>query len=157
MALHAPAVRAVTTRSWFRLRITASVAIAAPAEQIWGLIVDLGAHSRWNSTLTNISGDVALGSTLSFEVPQAPGQKFDPKVIEFDEPRLMRWRISRWPLLVGERSYRLTPNADGSTEFTIDELFRGPVVPLTARSTRDFVHIVEQTAADLRSAATKAD
>lgn len=144
------------SRSTFRLAISATVAVAASPETVWRLLTDLDAHSRWNATVTRIEGRVAVGQKLVFEVPQAPGQKFRPTVIACDEPTLMAWRIDKWPLLVGERTYRLERRPDGSTDFTISELFRGLLLPFVARSWPDFVQIVDQTAAGMVAAGRQA-
>ena len=154
MAAAAQAGKAITTRTAFRLAISVTISIDAPAATIWALLTDLGAHATWNSTLSSIQGHVALGHRVSFEVPEAPGQKFNPVVTSYDEPNAVVWRLNRWPLLVGERTYRLTPGLDGSTEFTISEVFRGLMLPLIAKSMPDFGLMFERTAADLRAAAT---
>lgn len=73
--------------------------------------------------MTSIEGKIALGERVSFTVPEAPGQTFRPTVVAYDAPKSMVWRLNRWPLLVGDRTYRLTPGPDGSTVFTIDEIF----------------------------------
>lgn len=137
----------------FRLSISIAVSIDAPAAKLWNLLTDLDAQSRWNSTVTSITGQVALGGHVTFEIPEAPGQKFRETVTSYDEPRSMAWRLSRWPLLVGERTYRLTPTSDGSTEFAMSEVFTGLLLPLAARTFPDFGRMFERTALDLRAAA----
>jgi hypothetical protein len=68
----------------------------------------------------------------------------------------MVWRLNRWPLLVGVRTYRVTPAPHGSTEFALDEVFHGLLLPLIARSMPDFGAMFERTANDLKSAAEAA-
>jgi hypothetical protein len=148
--------KAITTRTTFRLAFAVTKSIAAPATTVWNLLTDLRAQSRWNSTLTSIEGEIALGERVSFKVPEAPGQTFSPKVVVYDEPRSMVWRLNRWPLLVGERTYRLTPGPHGSTEFTLDEVFQGLLLPLIAKSFPDFGAMFERTATDLKAAAEAA-
>ena len=145
--------RATTTRTTFRLESAVTTSIAAPAATIWNLLTDLGAQSKWNSTLTSIEGKVALGERVSFKVPEASGQTFSPTVVAYDEPKSMMWRLNRWPLLVSDRTYRLTPGSQGSTDFTIVEVFRGLMLPLIAKSLPDFGLMFERTAADLKAAA----
>jgi hypothetical protein len=86
-------------------------------------------------------------------VPEAPRQTFSPKVVIYDEPKLMLWRLNRWPLLVSDRTYRRTPGPDGSTELTISEVFHGLMLPLVAKSLPDFGAMFERTATDLQGAA----
>ena len=93
--------KATTTRTTFRLAIAVSKSINAPATTVWNLLTDLRAQSKWNSTLTSIEGEIALGERVSFKVPEAPGQTFSPKVVAYDEPKSMVWRLNRWPLLGG--------------------------------------------------------
>lgn len=145
---------ATTVRATFSLTITVSTSINAPAEKIWGLLTDVQAQARWNSTLTAIEGEIALGKRVTFEIPEAPGQKFTDTVTVYDEPRSMVWRLDRWPLLVGERTYRLAPGAGGATEVTITEVFRGLLLPLAAKTFPDFGLMFDRTAADLKAAAT---
>jgi uncharacterized protein YndB with AHSA1/START domain len=148
--------KATITRTTFRLAIAVTKSIEAPNTTVWSLLTDLHAQLKWNSTLTSIEGKVALGERVSFKVPEAPGQMFSPKVVAYDEPNSMVWRLSRWPLIVGNRTYRLTPGPNGSTVFTIDEVFLGLLLPLIARSMPDFGAMFERTAMDLKVAAEAA-
>ena len=149
--------KATTTRTTFRLAIACTKSIEAPATAVWKLLTDLRAQSRWNSTLTSIEGRVALGERVSFKVPEAPGQTFSPTVVAYDEPRSMVWRLNRWPLLVSVRTYRLTQGEEGgSTVFAIDEVFKGLLLPMIAKSLPDFGAMFERTAADLKAAAETA-
>jgi hypothetical protein len=145
--------KATATRTTFRLAIAVTKSIEAPSTTVWNLLTDLSAQSKWNSTLTSIEGTVALGERVSFRVPEAPGQTFRPTVVAYDAPNSMVWRLNRWPLLVGDRTYRLTPGPDGSTEFAIDEVFQGLLLPLIAKSLPDFGAMFERTATDLKATA----
>jgi hypothetical protein len=156
MALESHDGKATTTRTTFRLAIAVTKSIEAPTTTVWNLLTDLRAQSKWNSTLTSIEGKIALGERVSFRVPEAPGQTFNPKVVAYDAPKSMVWRLNRWPLLVGERTYRLTPGPDGSTVFMIDEVFQGLLLPLIAKSLPDFGAMFERTATDLKAAAEAA-
>lgn len=147
--------QATTTRTTFRLAISVGIRIEAPATTIWTLLTDLQAQARWNSTLASIDGKVALGERVSFRVPEAPRQTFSPTVVAYDEASSMVWRLNRWPLLVSDRTYRLTPGPAGSTEFTLDEVFRGLLLPLVARTFPDFGRMFERTAADLKAEAER--
>ena len=148
--------KATTTRTLFRLAISVSTRIDAPAATIWALLIDLPAQASWNSTLARIDGKVALGERVSFAVHEAPRQTFSPTVVAYDEGRSMVWRLRAGPgLLVSDRTYRLTPGPDGSTEFSLDEVFRGPMLPLVARTFPDFGRMFERTAADLKAAAER--
>jgi hypothetical protein len=156
MALESQDEKATVTRTIFRLAIAVTKSIDAPNATVWNLLTDLRAQSKWNSTVTSIEGTVALGGHVSFMVPEAPRQMFREKVVAYDEARSMVWRLNRWPLLVGERTYRLTPGPHGSTELKIDEVLQGVLLPLIATSLPDFGVMFERTAADLKAAAEAA-
>jgi len=148
--------KARTSRSTFRLAASVTRSIDAPPTTVWRLLTDLEEQSRWNSTVSSIKGTVALGRQVSFVVPESPGQEFRPTVVAYDEARSMVWRLNRWPLLVSNRTYRLTPGPGGATELGIDEVFQGLLLPLIARSLPDFGAMFERTAADLKAAAESA-
>ena len=156
MALESLDGKATITRTTFGLAIAVSKSIEAPNTTVWNLLADLRAQSKWNSTLSSIEGKIALGERVSFKVPEAPGQTFSPTVVACDPPKSMVWRLNRWPLLVSERTYRLTPGPEGSTELTIDEVFQGLLLPLIAKSLPDFGAMFERTATDLKAAAEAA-
>ncbi|MFI5283231.1 MAG: SRPBCC family protein [Candidatus Dormibacterales bacterium] len=156
MAIQSGDGKATTTRSTFRLRFAVTRSIEATATTVWSLLTDLRAQAKWNSTLTSIEGKVAIGQRVSFKVPAAPGQTFSPKVVAYDEPHSMVWRLNRWPLLLSERTYRLSPGPDGSTEFALDEVFSGLLLPVIAKSLPDFAAMFERTARDLQAAAQAA-
>jgi hypothetical protein len=89
-------------------------------------------------------------------VPEAPGQTFREKVVAYDEAKSMVWRLNRWPMLVGERTYRITRGPDGSIELMINEVLQGALLPLIAKSLPDFGVMLERTVADLKAAAEAA-
>jgi hypothetical protein len=147
--------QATTTRTTFRLAISVATLIEAPAATIWSLLTDLHAQARWNSTLASIDGKVALGKRVSFRVPEAPRQTFSPRVVAYDDGRSMVWRLSYGLLLASDRTYRLKPGPGGSTEFSLDEVFRGLLLPLVARTFPNFGRMFERTAADLKAEAER--
>jgi hypothetical protein len=148
--------KATSTRTTFRLAFSVTRVIAASDTTLWNLLADVGAQAKWNSTVTSITGTIALGKRVSFRVPEAPRQTFKPKVVAYDEPRSMVWRLNRWPLLVSNRTYRLSPGPAGGTEVTITEVFHGLLLPLAAQSLPDFGAMFERTVKDLEAAALSA-
>ena len=152
--MQAQSGKSTTSRTAFGLSVSVTTSLKASPATLWKLLTD---QSRWNSTVTSIEGQIALGKRVTFEIPEAPGQKFSPTVTSYDEPRSMVWRLNRWPLLLSERTYRITPQPDGSTEFAITEVFRGLLLPLVARTFLNFGLMFERTAADLAAAATGKD
>ena len=57
------------------------------------------------------------------------------------------------PMFKGVRTFSLSPNADGSTEFAMKEEFSGLMLPLIKGSLPDFAPVFETYAEDLKRAA----
>jgi hypothetical protein len=116
-------------------------------------LTDAPAFPRWNSTVTSIEGEIAEGRTLKVRVPTAPQRVFKPKVSNVERGRSMTWSDGMAPMFKGVRTFTLTPNADGSTEFSMKEEFSGLMLPMIKRSLPDFAPVFEAYADDLKHAA----
>ncbi|MEZ4731385.1 MAG: hypothetical protein R3E79_30065 [Caldilineaceae bacterium] len=97
------------------------------------------------------------GETIQLKVPIAPKRTFTLKVNEFIPNQKLAWSDGMAPMFKGVRTYTLTPQADGSTNFTMVEVFSGIMLPLIAGSLPDFGPSFEQYAADLKRAAEQAN
>jgi hypothetical protein len=127
--------------------------IQATPEKIWALLTDAAAFPRWNSTVTSIEGEIAEGRTLKLRVPSAPNRVFTPKVSCLEPGRSMVWSDGMAPIFKGVRRFTLTPNGDGSTEFSMHEEFSGVMLPMIKGSLPDFAPVFEAYATDLKRAA----
>jgi hypothetical protein len=145
--------KARKTSSAFRMDCAIHTTIRASPETIWGLLTDAAAFPRWNSTVTSIRGTIAEGQTLQIKVPSAPTRVFKPKVSAVAPGRSMVWSDGMAPMFRGVRTFELTPNADGSTEFAMKEELSGLVLPMIKGSLPDFAPIFETYAEDLKRAA----
>jgi hypothetical protein len=56
-------------------------------------------------------------------------------------------------LFKGVRTFTLTPNPDSSTNFTVEEVFSGPLLPLFARSLPDMTQPFADFVAGLKARA----
>ena len=65
----------------------------------------------------------------------------------------MVWEDGAGGIFKGVRTYTLSPNEDGSTQFAMNEVFSGLMLPMIAGSLPDFGPTFEQYAADLKRAA----
>jgi uncharacterized protein YndB with AHSA1/START domain len=144
---------ATATHATFRLDCRVRCHIEAPPERIWALLTDAGAFPRWNSTVTEISGKIALGERLSIKVPSAPGRTFRPSVTLLEPSRVMEWSDGMAPMFKGVRRFTLTPDPKGGTEFEMHEAFAGLMLPMIKGSLPDFVPVFDAYAADLKRAA----
>lgn len=147
--------RAQKSATTFRMECKVALAIGAKPRTIWGLLTDAGRFPKWNSTVTSIEGDIALGSKLKLKVPSAPGRTFTPSVTELESEKRMVWSDGFAPMFKGVRTYELSPGPDGSTVFSMTEVFSGLMLPMIKGSLPDFGPVFEQYAKDLKSAAER--
>lgn len=145
-----PTGRAQKNKSAFRLEHAVAVNVRAKPEILWNLLTDAAGFPAWNSTVTSIDGEIAKGNRLALRVPAAPERVFKPKVIELEPGRRMVWSDGMAPMFRGVRTFTLEPREDGSTDFTMVEVFSGLMVPMIAGSLPDFGPAFEQYSADLK-------
>jgi hypothetical protein len=149
-------ITAVKTRSTFRMQCAVSTEIKAAPEKIWALLTRADDMVRWNSTLTNVEGNIEPGGTVKMQVPEAPGRTFKVKVARFVSNQEMVWRSGNPVMFIGVRRYSLTPSPDETaTRFELTEVFSGLMLPMIAARLPDFGPIFERYAADLRAEAEK--
>ncbi len=146
---------ATKTSSAFRMTCAIRATIRASPERIWALLTDAAGFPRWNSTVTSIEGSIAEGQTLKLKVPTAPTRVFKPRVSIALPGRSMIWSDGMAPMFKGVRTFALDPNADGSTEFSMNEEFSGLMLPMIRGSLPDFAPVFETYAEDLKRAAEK--
>jgi hypothetical protein len=145
--------KAIKTGSAFRMDCAVSTTIQASPEKIWALLTDAAGFPRWNSTVTSIEGEIAEGQILKLQVRAAQGRVFKPRVSRVERARSMIWSDGMAPMFKGVRTFALTPNSDGSTEFSMREEFSGLMLPMIKRSLPDFAPVFETYAEDLKRAA----
>lgn len=143
------------TNSTFRMDCAVQCTIQASPDRIWSLLTDAAGFPRWNSTVTKIDGVIKAGEKLVLTVPSAPGRTFKPKVSQFEPGRSMEWSDGMAPMFRGVRTFTLTPNTDGSTEFAMREEFAGVMLPMIKGSLPDFAPIFETYALDLKREAER--
>jgi uncharacterized protein YndB with AHSA1/START domain len=145
--------KATKTGSTFRMDCVINTTIHASPEQIWALLTDAAGFARWNSTVTSIEGEIAEGQTLRLKVPTARERVFKPKVSNVEPGRSMIWSDGMAPMFKGIRTFTLTPNEDGSTQFSMREELSGLMLPMIRGSLPDFAPVFEAYAEDLKRAA----
>jgi len=138
-------------------RFAASVTIRARPETIWALLTDAAGYPQWNSTVSKIDGRIAAGEKITVHAKASPGRAFPVAVSEFTAPLSMVWSGGLpLGLFTGIRRYRLTPAADGTVAFAMEETFSGLLAPLIGRSIPDLQPAFETFAADLKRRAEQA-
>ena len=118
--------------------------IDAAPEAVWAVLTDFAAYPEWNPLITNASGTLAVGETLTLRmVPGGKPQTFTPEVLAVRENAELRWRGAlKWSwLFSAEHRFALSAVGDG-TRLVHSEVFRGVLVPLLGttidQAERDF-------------------
>ena len=110
------------------------IAIDAPAERVWALLMDFPSYARWNPFVRSIEGDSKVGQPLKvfIQPPGVGGMRFSPTVLIVEPDREFRWKgkLLMPGLFDGEHYFKLEPQADGGIVFHQGELFSGILVPL---------------------------
>ena len=149
-----PKAKATKTGSAFRMDCSIRTTIGASADRVWALLTDAAGFPKWNSTVSSIEGEIKEGQTLKLKVP-AQKRTFTPKVSNVEPGRSMIWSDGMAPMFKGVRTFTLTPQGDGSTEFAMTEVFSGLMLPMIKGSLPDFAPVFEAYADDLKRAAEK--
>jgi uncharacterized protein YndB with AHSA1/START domain len=138
-------------------RFSTKSTIRASPERVWRILTDLQRWPAWNTTVTGVEGEVALGKKVTVRVKLAPGQAFPVKVAALEPPRRMVWRggMPIASLFKGERTYLLTPRGSGEVEFFMEEVFDGLLAGLITRSIPDMQPAFDEFAACLKAEAER--
>ena len=136
---------------------SATVKIKASPETIWAILTNAPAYPEWEPGVDRIEGRIAPGEKITAYTKLSPGRAFPVKVTEFRPGQKMTW-TGGMPLglFKGERTFTLAPQNNGVVEFTVHEIFSGPLLPLIGRSIPDLTSSFEQFAAGLKNHAEKA-
>jgi hypothetical protein len=128
--------------------------IQAEPETIWRILTDAPNYPSWNPTVDKVDGRIEPGQKVTVYAKINPGRAFPVKVAEFVPPKRMVW-TGGMPLglFKGERTFTLTPGANGAVEFSMREVFSGLFSPLIERSIPDQQPAFNQFAAALKKQA----
>jgi len=137
----------------FRQVCRVRCAIHATPGTIWSLLTDARRFTSWNTTVTSLEGEIALGSKLELRVKLDPKRTFRPRVTKFEPAKTMEWSDGFAPMFRGVRTFTLTPKGDGVTEFEMQEAFSGAILPMIRKQLPDFGPAFETFASDLKRAA----
>lgn len=139
---------ATTNRTTFHRATTVSTVIRADEAIIWALLTNASDYPRWNSTVTSIQGDIALGEKIVLKNTLDAERSFKLKVKEFQPAQKLAWGDGK-----GMRTYTLKNNGDGTVTFTMDERIGGLMFPMYAKYIPSFDESFDRFAADLKKEA----
>jgi len=144
--------QAISKASTFEMETSVSIHIQASSEKIMVLLTDTPNFTKWNSTIISITGQIRQGETIQLVSKLDPKRTFKLKMTEIS-PTKMVWKDGFAPFFSGARTFLLSPEPDGSTVFTMLEVFKGLMLPIIKGSLPDFKANFEQYALDLKKSA----
>lgn len=128
--------------------------IHASPEKIWAILTDIDKWPEWDPSCERIEGTLALGQKVKAFSKLSPGRGFAVKVSEFTPPLKMTWTGGiPLGLLRGERTFTLSELKSGVTEFSMREVFSGPMLALIGGSIPDMTEAFEGFVAGLKARA----
>ena len=134
----------------------ATTSIRATPEKIWSILTDAPGYPGWNPTVTRVDGRIALGERVTLHVTVNPGRAFPVTVATMEPASRMVWRGGMpLGLFVGERTFTLTPQVNGTVEFGMRETYSGLLAPLIGRTIPDLQPAFDEFAASLRREAER--
>ncbi len=129
--------------------VTAS--IRATPDILWGILIDGGRWTEWNTTIARFDGRIAPGEKVVIQVKLNPGRAFPLTVSEFEpSQRLVFAGGMPLGLFQGVRTFTLTPKTGDSTEFSMNEVYSGLLAPLITKSIPDLQPAFEEFATCLK-------
>lgn len=130
---------------------SATIQIARPPEAIWSVLMDAASYSEWATGIHRLEGQIANGSVLQLFTVSKPQRPMALRVSGLVRPKTFTLS-GGLPLKLfrGDRTLTLTPQPDGTTEFSMCEVFSGILAPWLGRMLPDLTPSFEAFAAGLK-------
>jgi len=133
---------------------TVSRTINASPDVIWELLTDADAYPDWNPAVLGIEGDIREGGRIALTSIVNPDRQFKLNVSDVEPPNRMVWSDGMpLGLFKGVRTFEIAPRDDGSSDFTMTEVYSGLMAPLATKAIQDITYSFEIFADGLKAAA----
>jgi hypothetical protein len=128
--------------------------IAAAPETVWSILTDAKGYPTWDSGVERVEGTIVSGERIKVHSEVSPGRAFPVTVDRANDGAIMTW-TGGMPLGLfrGVRTFTLTPNGSGGTEFRMREEYSGPLLGLVWRSMPDLQPSFDKFASGLKQRA----
>lgn len=137
--------KATTVKTTFHRETAVSIEIKAEPPIVWALLTKASDYPRWNSTITSIEGNIALGEKIKLRSKLDAKRTFKLEVKEFDPEKKLVWGDGQ-----GKRCYTITKNGNGTVTFSMTEKIGGLMFPMYSKMIPPFDQSFEQFANDLK-------
>jgi hypothetical protein len=130
--------------------------VNAPAERVWETLLDTALWPSFDPAIERVDGAPIRGGTMTVHTTR--GRAFPMKVTTLvAHQRMVLTGGMPLGLFKGERTYTVSPNPDGSVQFSMREAFTGLLAPLVGRSLPDMQPSFDTFAANLKHRSERAD
>lgn len=137
--------KATTVKTTFHRETSVTINIKADQAIVWALLTKASDYPRWNSTVTSIEGNIALGEKIKLRSTLDSKRTFKLRVKEFESEKKLVWGDGQ-----GNRVFTIKNNGNGSITFSMTEKIGGLMFPLYAKMIPSFDQSFEQFANDLK-------
>ncbi|MBK8500847.1 MAG: SRPBCC domain-containing protein [Saprospiraceae bacterium] len=137
--------KAHTVKTTFHRETSVSIDIKAAPAVVWALLTSAADYPRWNSTVTSIEGNIALGEKIKLRSVLDAKRTFKLKIKEFEVEKRLVWGDGQ-----GNRVYTITKKANDQVVFSMTERIGGLMFPMYAKMIPPFDESFEQFASDLK-------
>ena len=137
--------KATTVKTIFHRESAVCIEIKADAPIVWALLTKASDYPRWNSTVTSIEGNIALGEKIKLKSILDAKRTFKLKVKVFESEKRLVWGDGQ-----GNRVYTITKNGNETVTFSMTGKIGGLMFPMYAKYIPPFDKSFEQFAGDLK-------
>ena len=140
----------------FRVEITATTEVSAPAEAVWAELTATAAYPEWNPLIRRLDGRLAVDERLEVDFQPDPAQAartMRPRVVALEPGRRFGWlgRVGLPGVLDGRHTFTVEPT-DGGCRLVQHEILSGMLTPLfqdllTRKTPQAFVALNDALAA----------
>lgn len=115
--------------------VETEIEIQAPPEKVWSIITDIDKWHEWSPIINASSGEAAVGSTVAITMMSKEagkdGPKYNPEIIQMDEPTYFHWRAHMMAgfVFTNDKIIELE-KTDAGTKVIHKETFKGLMAAL---------------------------
>ena len=127
--------------------------INASADRVWRLLSEAASYPDWNPAVVSLKGRIADDERIELVSSVNPKRTFTLTVSQVQPTRGMVWSDGM-PLgmFKGVRTFALRSNGGEHTEFSMEEVYSGPLARLITRAIPDLTESFDQFADGLKAA-----
>lgn len=125
------------TKRAFKIEITATTKIAAPAARTWQVLSDTDSYPQWNPFVRRLDGTLTKGQRIEVRLQQGDSKPHTvkPRVVEVEPGRSFAWlgHVGLPGMFGARHRFSVEPTSDGASQLIQHETLSGLLTPLFRR------------------------